>query len=295
MERERIIYALGFFDGVHLGHRMLLTACRQFAGHVGCKAGAVTFDTHPETLVAGRSPALLNTIEDRKRLIGSYGITDILVLPFNEALRSLPWQDFLEMLLEKGAVGFICGDDFRFGYRGEGNAEKLANFCIQQQLYWTVVPAQTLGDTRISSTYIRQLLELGEIELANKFLGHPHILTGTVVPGKQLGRTIGIPTANLLLPEGILCPRHGVYACKALFDDREYMAVTNIGTRPTVNGESVTVEPWLLDFDGDLYGKALTLEFHGFLRPEQKFDSLETLRAEIQKNAAETRKFFAES
>ena len=295
MQTEKIIYALGFFDGVHLGHRMLLNACRQFAGHTGCKAGAVTFDTHPEALVAGRAPALLNTIEDRKRLIAAHGMDEILVLPFDEALRSMPWQDFLEMLLAKGAVGFICGDDFRFGYKGEGTAEKLTNFCIERKLYWTVVPAQILGDTRISSTYIRQLVELGEIELADKFLGHPHILTGTVVPGKQLGRTIGIPTANLSLPEGILCPRFGVYACKALVEDQEYMAVTNIGTRPTVHGESVTIEPWLLDFDGDLYGKELTLEFHGFLRPEKKFDSLDALKQEIEKNAAETRKFFAES
>ena len=295
MEKEKIIYALGFFDGVHLGHRALLAACRQFGDHMGCKAGAVTFDTHPEALVAGSAPALLNTIEDRKRLIAAHGMDEILVLPFDEALRSMPWQDFLEMLLAKGAVGFICGDDFRFGYKGEGNAEKLANFCIERNLYWTVVPAQLLGDTRISSTYIRQLVKQGEMELAVKFLGHPHILTGTVIPGKQLGRTIGIPTANLSLPEGILCPRFGVYACKALVEDQEYMAVTNIGTRPTVHGESVTIEPWLLDFDGDLYGKELTLEFHGFLRPEKKFDSLDALKQEIEKNAAETRKFFAES
>lgn len=295
MNNAKRIFALGFFDGVHLGHRMLLNACRQFAGHTGCKAGAVTFNTHPEALVAGHAPALLNTIEDRKRLIAAHGIDEILVLPFDEALRSMPWQAFLEMLLAKGAVGFICGDDFRFGYKGEGTAEKLANFCIERKLYWTVVPAQILGDTRISSTYIRQLVELGEIELADKYLGHPHILTGTVVPGRQLGRTIGIPTANLLLPEGILCPHFGVYACKALVEDREYMAVTNIGTRPTVHGESVTVEPWLLDFNGDLYGKELTLEFHGFLRPEKKFDSLDALKQEIEKNAAETRKFFAET
>lgn len=295
MKNEKTIFALGFFDGVHRGHQMLLQACRQFAGHVGCKAGAVTFGTHPETLVAGHGPALLNTIEDRKRLMLTHGIDEILVLPFDETLRSLPWQDFLEMLLEKGAVGFICGDDFRFGYKGEGTAEKLANFCIEKNLYWTVVPAQLLGDIRISSTYIRQLIEAGEMELATKFLGHPHILTGQVVPGKQLGRTIGIPTANLLLPEGVICPQFGAYACKTIIDGKEYLAVTNIGTRPTVNGDHITVEPWILNFDGDLYGTELTLEFHHFLRPEKKFDSLADLQAEIRKNAAETRKIFEKS
>ena len=294
MQKEKIIYALGFFDGVHRGHGMLLAACRQFASHMGCKAGAVTFDTHPESLVTGKCPALLNTIEDRKRLMQSRGMDEILVLPFDDQLRSMPWQDFLEMLLAKGAIGFVCGDDFRFGYKGEGNAQKLSEFCRDRDLCWTVVPAQTLGDTRISSTYIRSLIEAGEIEIAGNFLGHPHILTGTVVPGKQLGRTIGIPTANLLLPEGILCPRFGVYACKALVEGKEYLAVTNIGIRPTVEGEGITIEPWLLDFEGDLYGKQITLEFHAFLRPERKFDSLAALQEEIRKNAAETRSLFAD-
>ena len=127
---------------------------------------------------------------------------------------------------------------------------------------------------------------------AVSFLGHPHVIAGTVVEGKQLGRTIGIPTANLLLPEGVVCPRFGVYACKASVDGKEYLAVTNVGVRPTVSGSGITVEPWLLDYEGDLYGKTLTLEFYAFLRPEQKFDSLEALQAEIRKNGAQTRKFF---
>ena len=295
MKNEKTIFALGFFDGVHLGHRMLLQACRQFASHMGCKAGAVTFCTHPEEIVTGSAPALINTIEDRKKLMTQYGIQEILVLPFDAQLRSLSWIEFLQMLIKKGAVGFVCGDDFRFGYRGEGTAEKLSEFCRRMDLCWSVVPAQTLGDTRISSTYIRHLLVVGEIELANQFLGHPHILTGKVVAGQQLGRTIGIPTANLQLPEGVLCPRYGVYACKAMVEGKTYMAVTNVGMRPTVGGDQVTIEPWLLDFSGDLYGKELTLEFHGYLRPEEKFASLAELQAEIQKNAEETRKIFAES
>ena len=156
------------------------------------------------------------------------------------------------------------------------------------------MPAQLLGQTRISSTYIRELIRAGEMERAVEFLGHPHILTGTVVRGKQLGRTIGIPTANLLLPEGVLCPRFGVYACRALVDGKTFPAVTNVGVRPTVSGEGITIEPWLLDFSGDLYGKTLTLEFHAFLRPERKFASLEKLQEEIRKNAAETRSLFAD-
>ena len=129
---------------------------------------------------------------------------------------------------------------------------------------------------------------------AVRFLGHPHMITGTVVAGRQLGRTIGVPTANIQLPAGVVCPKFGVYACKAVVDGQEHLAVTNIGNRPTVGGHHVTVEPWLLDFEGDLYGKELTLLFYEFLRPEKKFDSLGQLQAEIQKNAQKVRKIFAD-
>lgn len=293
--KEKTIYALGFFDGVHLGHQALITACRHLAQEAGCKAGAVTFDTHPETLVAGNAPGLINTIFDRQQLLLSYGLQDLLVLPFDEDLRKQPWQDFLEMLLEKGAAGFVCGDDFRFGFQGQGNAQALAAFCKERQLPWVVVSGQSLEGTRISSTHIRQLLEAGDIESAKRFLGHPHVLSGTVVKGRQLGRTIGIPTANLAYPENLVQMKFGVYACHAVFDGKQYAAVTNIGTRPTVDGQTVTVEPWILDFEGDLYGKHLTLCFHKFLRPEQKFDSLTQMQEEIRENAIQTRNLLKNS
>ena len=287
--REKTIYALGFFDGVHLGHQALLTACKHLAKQNNCLAGAVTFGSHPEALVKGKPPMLINTVKERCRILVSYGIQTVELLPFDEKLRSLPWETFLEQLLAKGAAGFVCGDDFRFGYRGEGNAEKLTAFCEERGLFRAVVSAQNLDGTRISSTHIRSLLESGDIEEANRFLGHPHLITGTVVPGRQLGRTIGIPTANLRLEEGVICPRFGVYAAEAVVEGKKYPAVTNIGTRPTVEGDHVTVEPWLLDFDGDLYGKHLTLLLHYFLRPEQKFPSLEALQAQIRADAKKTR------
>ena len=152
-----------------------------------------------------------------------------------------------------------------------------------------MVPEQEMSGVRISSTYIRELLTQGRMAEADTFLGHPHVLSGTVVSGRHLGRTLGIPTANLHLPEGVIVPRFGVYACRALAEGRAYPAVTNVGTRPTVGGHHITVEPWLLDYDGDLYGKKITLEFLDFLRPEQKFDSLEDLKAAILKNAEQTR------
>ena len=287
--KNKTVYALGFFDGVHLGHQALLTACSSLAGRYGCSAGVVTFDAHPETLVTGNAPLLINTVQERQRILLGYGISQITVLPFDKQLMQLPWQAFLEMLVEQGACGFVCGEDFRFGHRGEGTAQLLKAACEVRGMPCVVVSEQTVDGVRVSSTHIRALIEAGEMETAVRFLGHPHVLTGTVVKGKQLGRTIGIPTANLALPEGVVCPRFGVYACKAIVDGAEYLTVTNVGVRPTVSGEGVTVEPWLLDFDGDLYGKTLVLHFYSFLRPEMRFDSLDALAAEIRRNADQTR------
>ena len=284
----KTIYALGVFDGVHLGHQALLKTCAELADKAQCAAGAVTFDTHPDGLISGKAPTLLCTVEDRKKLIQNYGIEQVLILPFDEHLRTQHWQDFLEMLVQQGAAGFVCGDDFRFGYKGAGNAALLAEFCQKRNLPCAIVPEQTVEGIRISSTYIRSCIEQGRMDEALRFLGHPYRITGTVIPGRQLGRTIGIPTANLQLPTGIVCPKFGVYACKV----GSQIAVTNVGTRPTVNGSHITIEPWILDFDGDLYGQTLQLDFYKFLRPEQKFASLEELKAEIQKNAAQTRKIF---
>ncbi len=185
-----------------------------------------------------------------------------------------------------------CLHDFRFGNRGEGNSQLLLDYCKMRTMPCAVVPEQKLDGITVSSTHIRALLEQGSIEQANAFLGHPHILSGTVVSGRKLGRTLGIPTANLALPEDTVTLPFGVYACKAEVEGKTYLAVTNIGNRPTVGGHRITVEPWLLDFEGDLYGKDLTLSFYRFLRPEQKFPSLDALKEEIGKNALQTRKFF---
>ncbi len=291
------IYALGFFDGVHLGHQALLTACRALAAATGHTAGVVTFLSHPDTLVQGIAPSLINTRADRKRLLCRQFHMDTLVeLPFDRALMALPWQAFLALLEERhGAAGFVCGQDFRFGRHGEGTALRLADYCRERELPCTVVPEQALQGITVSSSHIRTLLEQGDVETANAFLGHPHILSGTVTAGKQLGRTIGIPTANLAFPRELAALPHGVYACRAITDTGVFPCVTNIGTRPTVSGQGVTVESWLMEYEGDLYGKPLTLEFYKFLRPEKKFPSLEALRREIQENARQVATFFEKS
>lgn len=291
--KERTIYALGFFDGVHLGHQALLKACRELADQRGCKAGVVTFSNHPDGLVQGKIPKLINSAADRHRLLAQFHMDQVVELPFDDALRSMSWLHFLVMLGNRyHACGFVCGADFRFGHKGAGTAALLEEYCQTEWLPYAIVPEQKREGVTVSSTYIRGLLETGDMERANRFLGHPHILSGEVVEGRGLGRTLGVPTANLAVPEGVAELRHGVYACKAKVEGKTFLAVTNVGNRPTVGGHRVTVEPWLLDFEGDLYGKTLTLEFYRFLRPEQKFDSLEALKQAILENEKQTREFF---
>ena len=290
---NKTIFALGFFDGVHLGHQALLKACRELAKQLNCKAGVVTFVGHPDELVTGQKTMLINTYQDRRRLLKGYGMETVVELTFDENLMKLPWQDFYQMLRrEYNAVGLVCGEDFRFGFRGHGNAKVLQEICAADGIPCAVIPQQTLEGIAVSSTHIRSLLQRGNIEEAEKFLGHRHSFTGTVVKGQQLGRRLGTPTANLSLPGELLCLPFGVYICRAKAQGVDCPAVTNIGIRPTVSGENVTVEPWLLDYEGDLYGRELTLEFCRYLRPERKFSSLTELQQEIFKNGEQTRRYF---
>ena len=295
MNHEKRIFALGFFDGVHRGHQALLAECVRMAKAMDVETAAITFEAHPQSLFRTDTPPLLTTCEDRIRLLRRYGIESVWAYPVNEAVMGMHWEVFLTELYRRyGARGFVCGHDFRFGSRGEGDAEKLRQFCRERHLDCVIIPEQTLDEVRISSTYIRRQIEEGDMATAVRFLGHGHMLTGTVVTGRKLGHRLGFPTANIELPEGVIIPRHGVYACRAYVEGREFCAVTNIGCRPTVNGHQTRAESWLLDFDGDLYGRQLTLAFHTFLRPERRFSSLEELRREILNNAEQTRQYFEE-
>ena len=180
------IYALGFFDGVHLGHQALLRECCRLARELNMQTSAITFDRHPLSTFTENPPALINSLPDREALLRQFGIDHILTLPASKDVMSTTWQEFLLQLIEKGAAGFVCGNDFRFGFRGEGSAEKLQQFCQTYGLPCVIVPDQVSDGIRISSSHIRNLLESGETAAANRFLGHPHILSGTVVAGKQL-------------------------------------------------------------------------------------------------------------
>lgn len=296
MQNENRVIALGFFDGVHLGHGALLRRVAETAARLHAIPTALTFDRHPKSFAGGKPVPLINTPQDRADLMrAQYGIEDVVVLPFDQNMMEMPWDRFVsEVLAERfRAIHVVAGHDYRFGYRGMGDPARLKALCAELGIGCDIIQRVELDGMTISSTHIRGLIEAGNMEEANRFLGHPHVLSGEVLHGRQLGRTIGIPTANLVIPPHIIVPAHGVYATRVVTSDGTYSAVTNVGVRPTLeDGRGVTVEPWILDFDGDLYGKRITIRFYQQLRGERKFASLEDLKREILQNGEQTRRYF---
>lgn len=297
MEQKKRVIALGFFDGVHNGHGALMRRTAQVAQELGAVPSAFTFDPHPQTVILGRPMPLLTSPEDRADLMRKYyGIQDVIVEPFTVPRMKQPWQDFVASTLVKDlhAVHLVAGHDYHFGYKGEGNPQRLQQICQELGIGCDIIPKVEMEGITVSSTYIRTLVAQGEMERANEFLGHPYILSDRVAHGKKLGSTLGFPTVNLRFQPGVLVPAHGVYATKVWFENGESRpAVTNIGVRPTVDdGDKVTVEGFILDFHGDLYGQSVRMEFYKRLRGERKFDSLEALKEEVMHNAEQTRAYF---
>ena len=296
-DRPRRVIALGFFDGVHLGHGALLRRVTEMAGRLDATAAAFTFDRHPAGAITGQNVPLLSAVEDRIWLMRRwYGIQEVIVASF-DAMQRMDWHDFVARYLveELGVVHVVAGHDFHFGYMGKGNPQRLKERCAQLGVGCDIIEKVVQDGITISSTYIRTLIAQGEITRANEFLGHPHILTNQVTHGKKIGSsTLGFPTVNLSIPPGIIVPAKGVYATRVWFDGQCRCAVTNIGVRPTVedNDGRVTVEGFILDFDGDLYGHQLRMEFHKYLRGERKFESMAALSQEIGRNAQQTREYF---
>ena len=295
--KEKVI-ALGFFDGVHLGHAALLQRTVEEAAARGVTPAVFTFDRVPKEVITGIPCPLINSPEDRRDLLRRlYGIQDIIMVPFDDEMRTTSWDDFVTEILVKRyhAVHLVAGHDHHFGHKNAGSPELLVEKCKELGLGCDIIPKVEIGETTVSSTYIRRLVELGQVERAAQFLGHPHVLTQVVRHGRRIGHTIGIPTVNLTAPPKVLVPSYGVYATRVFLPDgSSYMGVTNVGIRPTVaNGTDVTVETWLLDFEGDLYGQTLRVEFFHHIRDEVRFDSLDALKAQITADAETTRRFFA--
>ena len=300
MSIQSKVIALGFFDGVHLGHGALLRRTVEEAKRRGVRSAVFTWAQPPKEVVTGVPVPLINSPEDRAWLAKSlYDIDDVIMVPFNKEMMTTSWEDFITEILIKRyhAVHLVAGHDHRFGHKNQGTPELLKSKCAELGLGCDIIPEVTVGGITVSSTYIRELVESGDVETAARFLGHRHCMTQTVGHGQRLGRTIGIPTVNLTVPDHVLTPKFGVYVSRVyLPDGRSCAGVTNVGTRPTVSqGDAVSVETFLLDFDGDLYGQSIRLEYCKRLRGEVKFDSLEALREEIQKNIRQTRAYFEEN
>lgn len=296
MEERKRAVAIGFFDGVHIGHAALLEKVKERAAESGAIPSVVSFDVHPDNLVFGGEVKLINSALGREDLIRRlFGIDNVVFLHFNRHMMTMPWDAFIASLVEELSISHIVvGHDFCFGYKGEGTAEKLRDYCAAHSLGCDVIPAVTLDGRTVSSTYIRTLIENGDMEEARRYLGHPHILTDTVHSGYHLGARLGAPTINMIFPEGVLVPRHGVYAARVCLEGGAcYCAVTNVGVRPTVGGDDrVSVESHLLDYSGNLYGRQARVEFFSFLRSEKKFSSFEELSEQIARDAETARRYF---
>jgi riboflavin kinase / FMN adenylyltransferase len=286
-----VIAALGNFDGVHQGHRQVINpilgggSVSNHQTKIRIYATVVTFHPHPQEFFTGQQRALLTPLDEKVQCLQEIGVEQLVLLPFDRDLASLTPQEFFEKILVRQlqVQKISVGQDFCFGRGRSGTTADLkaiaANFGIEVQ----VVPLQACEGRRISSSAIRQALEQGDLSLANQLLGRSYSLIGQVVSGQQLGRTIGFPTANLKVPLEKFLPRFGVYYVGVHGVEQQAIAgVMNIGNRPTVNGRQQTIEVHLLDWAGDLYGQTLTVSLKKFLRPEQKFASLDALKDQIQ-------------
>lgn len=285
------VLVLGMFDGVHRGHQALLMAGVELAEKAGLPLNVCTFDPHPLRLLRPEAALpLLTTLTERARLMADFGVDNLCILPFNRAMANRSPEEFMQMLKDRYHPQYVvCGFNYTFGYRGEGNAEHLRRYGFSV----TVVPEVVLSGETVSSTRIRSLLSSGDIHRAAYLMGHSYTLSGRVMDGKHIGRTMGFPTANVNVPKGKMLPAYGVYACWMQVASRIYPAVVNVGRHPTLPEGGVTVEAYALDAHLSLYGKKVRLIFLEHLRPEKRFDTVEALRKQISCDAEEARAFFA--
>lgn len=278
--------ALGFFDGIHIGHAALLRRTLEMAHTNGLTPAVCTLDRSPASAFGRGDKRLINSPDDRRYILGRFfGIDEVFELRFDLRMQTLAPQGFVPMLVSDfGARGLVCGQSYTFGDGARGNAETLRNDCERLGLDCAVVDEVRLDGEAVSSTRIRSLLEQGETLAAQRLLGHPHILGGSVEHGRALGRTLGFPTANLPIPDGVLAPKYGVYAVRAEVDSKRFDGIANVGEKPTVGGAKVGAEVHIFDFSGDIYGKQISIEFDRFIRPERKFDDISALEVQVERD-----------
>jgi riboflavin kinase/FMN adenylyltransferase len=273
--------AVGEFDGVHRGHREVIRGADT----------VLTFEPHPRTVVAPDSaPKLLTSLETKADLIAGLGVEELVVIPFDGSFAAQTAQEFIDHVLvgQLGARRVSVGENFRFGNRARGDAALLRS---QEAFETVVVQLVEVDGEIISSSHIRGLVASGEVGAAARFLGAPFHMRGPIVHGDMRGRTLGYPTANLVPDPRLVVPDHGIYACRAEVDGESHIAAVNVGVRPTFKtGRGLLVEAFLLDFEGDIYGRELRLDFLERLRGERRFDSVEALVEQMGRDVTETRR-----
>ena len=290
---RRVCLAIGTFDGVHLGHQQVIRQALMNARQHGAKAIVVTFDAHPATIVApDRVPPLICSLPQKLRSIEALGVDATLLLHFDRALSELPAADFIRRLVHDfGHIHSICvGSHFTFGHRRSGNVELLRQLGAELHFAIHDLASVALDGETVSSTRIRAAIRTGNLDAASQMLGRAYALAGTVVPGDQVGRRLGFPTANLDT-RGLALPPHGVYAVLARVNAHTHPAALNLGLRPTRSetAPQLHAEVHLLDFAGDLYGTELEVTFVAKLRDEMKFPNLEALQQQIVRDLAQAR------
>lgn len=295
LSSKAIVLTIGVFDGVHLGHQRLITTAVKRAASLGCASAVITFNPHPNTVIQPDNPLpLLTSIEERSKLIESLGADFLVVAPFNREVMSTPAADYMRQIKRALPLQELwIGDDFALGRRREGNFARLAEIGLELGYSVGTVARVLVDNQPISSTRIRETLQAGQVADVVPLLGRFYGLEGTIVQGDQRGRTIGFPTANFSIPENHMLPADGVYACIVTVGGTRYKAVTNIGKRPTFDGLKRSVEAHLLDFESDLYGKQLGLEFVDRIRNEQRFAGIDALIAQIGKDVETGRALLA--
>jgi len=289
---------IGVFDGIHRGHQAILRQLVAGAHEIGAPAVMLTFDPHPAVVLAGRDLKLLTTPEERAELASALNVDVILTHPFDRTVSEMSAHEFMTRLKKHlGLDRLLIGYDFALGRNREGNAQRLSE--LGHELGYSVQVIEALSDESgvISSTEIRKLVSVGSVEVAANLLGRPYSLSGPVVHGDGRGRRIDIPTANIQYPESKLLPANGIYACRARLGQDLFAAATNIGFNPTFTPDkrTVNVEAHILDFDRDLYGEQVTLDFISRLRDELKFNSVGALLTQIHADIEQTRRIILES
>lgn len=285
---KKTILTLGTFDGVHIGHKKILERITQNTENGKYESLVLTFFPHPRMVLQEKSEIkLLNTIAEKTKLLEATGIENLIIHPFDESFSRLTAEEFVHSILvdQFHIQKIIIGHDHRFGRNRTANIDNLIAYGAEYGFEVEQISAQEIQDVSVSSTKIRKALTEGKMDLANEYLGYDYFLSGKIVKGKQLGRTIGFPTANIEIEEDYkLIPKTGVYAVKALIDQKEIFGMMNIGFNPTVNGQKQTIEVNLFDFDADIYDKEIKVSLLHFLREEQKFGSIDLLKEQLNQD-----------